>query len=113
MQKLPSGPEDHAYNQPVENRVENDPRGDYRYANDGGFGEMFIPEVTYQINIAVETLEVGQVCVVSKNGLVQHRRNAVKKDSRHLSFTQHLQSRDASHRKKKQIGLVVVLQHSF
>ena len=77
MQKLPSGPEDHAYNQPVENRVENDPRGDYRYANDGDFGEMFIPAVTHQGSIAVETLEAGQVCVVSQSGLVQHRRNAV------------------------------------
>jgi hypothetical protein len=77
MQKLPSGPEDHAYNQPVENRVENDPRGDYRYANDGGFGEMFIPEVTHQGSIAVEMLEAGQVCVVSQSGLVQLRRNDV------------------------------------
>ena len=75
MQKLPSSPNDYADNKPVENRVENDPRGDYRYANDGGFGEMFIPEVSHQGSIAVETLEAGQVCVVSQSGLVQHRRN--------------------------------------
>ena len=77
MQKLPSGPYDQSYNQPVENRVENDTHGDYRYANDCRFGEMFIPEVTHQGSIAVETLEAGQVCVVSQSGLVQHVRNAV------------------------------------
>ena len=77
MQKLPSGPEDHAYNQPVENRVENAPAPAATSVNDGGFGEMFIPEVTHQGSIAVETLEAGQVCVVSQSGLVQHVRNAV------------------------------------
>ena len=76
MQKLPSGPKDYEHNKPVENRFEDDTRDDYQYANENRFGQVFIPVVSHEESIAIETLEAGQVCVVTPNGAVHHRRNA-------------------------------------
>jgi hypothetical protein len=43
MQKLPSSPNDYADNKPVENRVENGPRCNYRNANESRSGYWFSP----------------------------------------------------------------------
>ena len=76
MQKLPSGPEDFSNNKPFEHRVENDPRCDYRHANDGGIGRMFVPVVTYKERIDFETLEAGETVLIARSETIQ-RRNVV------------------------------------
>ena len=75
IQELPSGPDNYGNNNPIENRVENDARCDYRNANETRFGQVFIP--AYGETIAFETLEAGQVCVVTPNGAVHPKRNPV------------------------------------
>ena len=73
MQKLSSGPEDFSNNKPFEHRVENDPRCDYRHANDGGFGRMFVPVVTHEERIAFETLEAGETVLIARIETIKRR----------------------------------------
>ena len=73
MQKLSSGPEDFANNKPVEHRVENDPRCDYRHANEGGIGRMFVPVDTHEERIAFETLEAGETVLIPRSETIQGR----------------------------------------
>jgi hypothetical protein len=71
MHKHPSDPEDYANNKPVEDRLENDPRCDFRHANEGGFGQMFVPVVTHEERIAFETLEAGETVLIARSETIQ------------------------------------------
>ena len=73
MQKLSSGPEEFTNNKPVEHRVENDPRCDYRHANEGAIGRMFVPVVTHDERIAFETLEAGETVLIARSETIQRR----------------------------------------
>ena len=73
MQKLPSGLEDFAHNKQVKHRIENDFRCDYRHANEGGFGRMFVPAVTHEERIPFETLEAGETVLIARSETIQLR----------------------------------------
>ena len=71
--ETPKWPKGFRNNKPVEHRVENDSRCDYRHANEGGFGRMFVPVVTHDERIAFETLEAGETVLIARSETIQRR----------------------------------------
>ena len=49
------------------------PRCDYRHANEGGIGRMFVPVVTHEERIAFETLEAGETVLIARSETIQRR----------------------------------------
>ena len=50
-----------------------DPRCNYRHANEGGIGRMFVPVVTHEQRIAFETLEAGETVLIARSETIQRR----------------------------------------